>query len=64
MVTGFGLATEPLPAPLDLPPVPIVCNGHQRYDTDPGHAWLRDRTGDALRTILGASRSAAPVETP
>lgn len=53
LVTAFGLVTEPLPAPLRLPPVPIVCNWHQRYDTDAGHAWLRDRTREALRTVLG-----------
>ena len=52
LIAAFGLITEPVP--VELPPVPIVAVWHQRYETDPGHAWLRDRTGEALRTILGA----------
>lgn len=53
LIAAFGLATAPLPAPLRLPPVPVVCNWHQRYDTDAGHAWLRDRAREALSAILG-----------
>ena len=53
LIAAFGLAVAPLPEPLRLPPVPIVGNWHQRYDTDTGHAWLRDRAREALRSILG-----------
>lgn len=53
LIAAFGLTTEPLPELPELPPVPVVCNWHQRYDTDAGHAWLRDQTREALRTILG-----------
>ena len=52
LIRAFGLVTEPVPAPLALPDVPIVCNWHQRYDSDAGHAWLRERTRAALSTIL------------
>ncbi len=54
LITAFGLVTEPLPAAVEPPSLPVVCNWHQRYDTDTGHAWLRDRTREALRTILAA----------
>ena len=51
LTAAFGLTTEP--PPLDLPPVPVVASWHQRYDTDPGHAWLRDETRRALLEVLG-----------
>lgn len=53
MITAFGLVTAPVP--VELPPVPVVCNWHQRYDTDAGHAWLRDQARDVLRTALGTA---------
>lgn len=52
LVEAFGLTTAPLPAPLVLPQPPVVCNWHQRFDTDPGHAWLRTQVRDVLRAIL------------
>jgi DNA-binding transcriptional LysR family regulator len=52
LIEAFGLATEPLPVLPQLPPAPIVCNWHQRYDTDAGHAWLRDQTREALLGVL------------
>ncbi|GAA3216125.1 LysR family transcriptional regulator [Dactylosporangium siamense] len=57
LIAAFGLTTEPLPEPLGLPSPPIVCNWHQRYDTDPGHAWLRAQARDVLRTILAAAEA-------
>ncbi|MFI5496088.1 LysR family transcriptional regulator [Actinoplanes sp. NPDC051859] len=52
LITAFGLAAEPLPAPLVLPPLPIIGTWHQRFDTDTAHAWLRDRTRAVLTAIL------------
>ncbi|BCY08489.1 LysR family transcriptional regulator [Actinoplanes sp. L3-i22] len=50
MLDAFGLVTVPLPVP--LPAAPIVCGWHQRYDTDPAHAWLRDQVRAAFSTVL------------
>ncbi|GAA1616361.1 LysR family transcriptional regulator [Actinoplanes couchii] len=48
LIEAFGLVTAP--APVELPRVPVVAVWHQRYDTEPGHAWLRDRVREVLRT--------------
>ncbi|MFI9329326.1 LysR family transcriptional regulator [Kitasatospora sp. NPDC052868] len=45
-VTDLGLAV--LPLPLELPPAPVYLSWHQRYDTDPAHAWLRGQARTAL----------------
>ena len=37
-----------LPLPFELPPAPVYLSWHQRYDTDPAHAWLRERARAAL----------------
>ncbi|WP_406363206.1 LysR family transcriptional regulator [Streptomyces sp. NBC_00715] len=37
-----------LPLPLELPSAPVYLSWHQRYDTDPAHAWLRDLARTAL----------------
>lgn len=58
LIAAFGLATEPVP--VSLPPVPIVGNWHQRYDTDTGHAWLRDRVREVLTAIPGIRPAEAP----
>lgn len=50
LADAFGLVTEPLP--IALPPPPIICGWHQRYETDPAHAWLRDRVGVAFADAL------------
>ncbi|MDP9794255.1 DNA-binding transcriptional LysR family regulator [Catenuloplanes nepalensis] len=50
LADAFGLVTTALPVPLPAPP--IVCGWHQRYDTDPAHAWLRARVRTALAAIL------------
>ncbi|GIE77404.1 LysR family transcriptional regulator [Actinoplanes philippinensis] len=50
LADAFGLVTVPLP--LTLPEPPIVCGWHQRFDTDPAHAWLRDRVRTALTAVL------------
>ena len=52
LADAFGLVAAPLPFPLPGPPV--ICGWHQRYDTDPAHAWLRARVRDAFATILTA----------
>ena len=57
LIEAFGLVTAPVP--VELPPTPIVGNWHQRYDTDTGHAWLREQTRAALATILGTGHEAA-----
>ncbi|HWS33928.1 MAG TPA: LysR family transcriptional regulator [Actinoplanes sp.] len=46
LVEAFGLVT--VPAPVELPAVPVVAVWHQRYDSEPGHAWLRDRVRSVL----------------
>ncbi|MEV0537396.1 LysR family transcriptional regulator [Kitasatospora sp. NPDC050463] len=45
-VTDLGLAV--LPLPLELPSAPVYLSWHQRYDTDPAHAWLRGQARTAL----------------
>ncbi|GAA2874187.1 LysR family transcriptional regulator [Actinoplanes cyaneus] len=49
--TAFDLVSAPLP--ITLPGAPITCGWHQRYETDPAHAWLRERVRDAFTTVLG-----------
>ena len=51
-VADLGLAV--LPLPLELPSAPVYLSWHQRYDTDPAHAWLRGLARTAL-TVCGAS---------
>ncbi|GIF17997.1 DNA-binding transcriptional LysR family regulator [Actinoplanes tereljensis] len=50
LIEAFGLVTAPLPIP--LPDPPINCAWHQRYDTDPAHAWLRDQVRAAFTAVL------------
>jgi DNA-binding transcriptional LysR family regulator len=50
LVEVFGLITRPLP--VESPPAVINCNWHQRYDSDPAHAWLRDQVRMALSEIV------------
>jgi DNA-binding transcriptional LysR family regulator len=50
LADAFGLVT--VPPPIQLPKPPIVCGWHQRFDTDPAHAWLRDRVRAAFTAIL------------
>ncbi|MFG3053595.1 LysR family transcriptional regulator [Kitasatospora sp. NPDC048239] len=45
-VADLGLAV--LPLPLELPSAPVYLSWHQRYDTDPAHAWLRGQARTAL----------------
>lgn len=49
LIEAFGLRVEPLP--IALPPAPIVCSWHQRFDTDTAHTWLRDQVRAAVSTI-------------
>ncbi|MEV4346402.1 LysR family transcriptional regulator [Actinoplanes sp. NPDC049596] len=49
LIEAFGLVTTPLP--FSLPDPPIVSVWHQRYDTDPGHVWLR---GEVRAALAGA----------
>ncbi|MCX5387003.1 LysR family transcriptional regulator [Streptomyces sp. NBC_00083] len=49
--TDLGLAL--LPLPFELPAARVYLSWHQRYDTDPAHAWLRDLARTAL---AGAAR--------
>ncbi|WP_030442893.1 hypothetical protein [Actinoplanes subtropicus] len=48
-IDAFGLTTEPLPLPVERPP--IVCTWHQRYDADPPHSWLRAQVRAALENV-------------
>ncbi|WP_306215883.1 LysR family transcriptional regulator [Actinoplanes sp. RD1] len=49
LVDAFGLTVAPLP--FAAPQPPIVCTWHQRYDSDPAHAWLRAQVRAALGTV-------------
>ncbi|MFI1993497.1 LysR family transcriptional regulator [Actinoplanes sp. NPDC020271] len=48
--TAFGLVSVALP--LAMEGTPIVCGWHQRYETDPAHAWLRDQVRAAVTAVL------------
>ncbi|WP_290052022.1 LysR family transcriptional regulator [Amycolatopsis solani] len=50
LVDAFGLITRPLPA--HSPPAPISCTWHQRYDSDPAHAWLREQVTASLDEVV------------
>ncbi|MFF5078091.1 LysR family transcriptional regulator [Actinoplanes sp. NPDC000266] len=50
LIEAFGLVTTPLP--VAVPDVPIVGVWHQRYDTDPGHMWLRAQVRAALASAM------------
>ncbi|MEV6824072.1 LysR family transcriptional regulator [Amycolatopsis sp. NPDC051102] len=52
LVDAFGLITRPLPAA--SPAAEISCTWHQRYDSDPAHAWLRDQVRVALDEVTAA----------
>jgi len=41
MIAAFGLVSHPLP--FETPVATVNCNWHQRYDSDPAHAWLREQ---------------------
>lgn len=45
-VADLGLVA--LPLPLELPSAPVHLSWHQRYDSDPAHAWLRELARTAL----------------
>ncbi|WP_370963762.1 LysR family transcriptional regulator [Amycolatopsis sp. cg9] len=46
LIDAFGLITRPLPAA--APAAPISSTWHQRYDSDPAHAWLREQVSASL----------------
>ncbi|KOG52883.1 LysR family transcriptional regulator [Streptomyces griseoflavus] len=46
--TATDLGLTLLPLPFELPPIAVYLSWHQRYDTDPAHAWLRDLARSAL----------------
>ncbi|MEV6605877.1 LysR family transcriptional regulator [Kutzneria sp. NPDC051319] len=50
LIDAFGLVTAPHPVP--VPPAPIICTWHQRYDAHPPHNWLRSQVRAALATVL------------
>ncbi|MDQ7808833.1 LysR family transcriptional regulator [Amycolatopsis sp. A133] len=52
LIDAFGLITRPLPA--ESPEAEVSCTWHQRYDSDPAHAWLRDQVRSALEEITTA----------
>ncbi|MBM2614171.1 LysR family transcriptional regulator [Actinoplanes sp. LDG1-06] len=49
LIEALGLVADDPPLPLPHPP--MVCVWHQRYDTDPAHAWLRARVRDAVNDL-------------
>lgn len=46
--TAGALGLALLPLPFELPMAAVYLSWHQRYDTDPAHAWLRDLARTAL----------------
>lgn len=50
LIDAFGLITRPLP--VEFPPAVINCNWHQRHDSDPAHAWLRNQVRASLSEIV------------
>jgi DNA-binding transcriptional LysR family regulator len=48
-IEAFGLVARPLP--IESPAVTIHCNWHQRYDSDPAHAWLREQVRASIDEI-------------
>jgi DNA-binding transcriptional LysR family regulator len=51
LIEVFGLRTERLPFPVPHPP--IVCSWHQRYTSDPAHAWLRRQVRASIPEVHG-----------
>jgi DNA-binding transcriptional LysR family regulator len=49
LIEAFGLLARPLP--IDSPPATVNCNWHQRYDSDPAHAWLREQVRASIEEI-------------
>jgi DNA-binding transcriptional LysR family regulator len=54
--TGFPLQWHPVPLPLAVPREMLYW--HRRYDTEPGHAWLRQMLLD-VRTIVDTAAAKA-----
>jgi DNA-binding transcriptional LysR family regulator len=52
IIEAFGLIDCPLP--VEFPAAVINCNWHQRYDSDPAHAWLRDQVRESLAETVGS----------
>ncbi|RSD07796.1 LysR family transcriptional regulator [Amycolatopsis eburnea] len=50
LIEAFGLVTRPLP--VDSPAAPVSCTWHQRYDSDPAHAWLREQVAAAFEEVV------------
>ena len=49
LIEAFGLVARPLP--IEYPAATINCNWHQRYDSDPAHAWLREQVRASAEEI-------------
>ncbi|MEV1078526.1 LysR family transcriptional regulator [Streptomyces sp. NPDC050211] len=49
LIEAFGLVARPLP--IESPAATINCNWHQRYDSDPAHAWLREQVRASIEEI-------------
>jgi DNA-binding transcriptional LysR family regulator len=51
LIEAFGLVARPLP--IESSAATISCNWHQRYDSDPAHAWLRQQVRASFEEITG-----------
>ncbi|MFC8005056.1 LysR family transcriptional regulator [Streptomyces olivaceus] len=49
LIEAFGLVARSLP--FESPAATINCNWHQRFDSDPAHAWLREQVRAALHEV-------------
>ncbi|MFC4470379.1 LysR family transcriptional regulator [Streptomyces xiangluensis] len=50
LIEAFGLVARPLP--IESPAATINCNWHQRYESDPAHAWLREQVRASIEEII------------
>ncbi|MFG2608456.1 LysR family transcriptional regulator [Streptomyces sp. NPDC048514] len=55
--TAADLGLVLLPLPFELPAAPVYLSWHQRYDTDPAHAWLRNLARTALTEAAASGGS-------
>lgn len=46
-----GLVAFPIPVPVRVPELSFVQLWHRRHERDPGHRWLRDLVGEAIRSL-------------
>lgn len=56
---GKDLGLRPMEPPLELEPYTLSMIWHPRFDSDPGHAWLRGRIAAAFEEVGGIAHAGA-----